>query len=45
MARALTYALERSPLRWLGLSHVLVAERRDPAPAPVGAGAGGSSRG
>lgn len=29
--RRACYALERTPLRALGLSHVLVAERRDPA--------------
>ncbi|MEO8082812.1 MAG: class I SAM-dependent methyltransferase [Ardenticatenales bacterium] len=28
LARALTYGLERTPLRWFGLSHVLVVEKR-----------------
>lgn len=27
LARALTYGLERTPLRWFGLSHVLVVEK------------------
>jgi len=28
LARAATYGLERTPARWLGLSHVIVVERR-----------------
>jgi|GEM_PF-107868 len=28
IARAVTYGLERTPLRWFGLSHVIVVERR-----------------
>lgn len=33
LARLLTYGLERTPLRWFGLSHVLVVERRADGPS------------
>lgn len=33
LARMLTYGLERTPLRWFGLSHVLVVERRADGPS------------